>query len=430
MWKYVEQFVSSLLNCHTGSEQTRSRTTQSGSGENSSVVVSNVLRKSPSDTCLPRLNEGDEILSINNNEVRAVKPEQIEKLIQAAANTRGKKLCWRVRQRVYDREERKDTLISQVSQKKYVSLPLLRRDTLSESIAVIRERLEDESLILKFESIHRKQSGETTNIAKLSENVQKNRYRDISPYDTTRVVLEDCITGDYINASHINMMIPTSNIVNRYIATQGPLPTTCIEFWQMVWEQKSKLVVMVTTLLERGRTKCHKYWPDKHKTETFGHLEVTCIVEMETPYLVHREFCLKNKQTNTETNVIQMQYVAWPDHGVPIDASDFLSFVWKVREYRDEVNAPTIVHCSAGIGRTGVLILMETAMCLIEANEPVYPIQIVLEMRRQRAMLIQTTSQFKFVCEAIVRVFNDGTVKPLEKFNALGKVLASREDDI
>ncbi|XP_076326930.1 tyrosine-protein phosphatase non-receptor type 3-like isoform X3 [Tachypleus tridentatus] len=378
MWKYVEQFVCSLLNCHTGSKQTTSRTIQThqenndgivsvkmkadsqrlfgfkfkgGSGENSPVVVSSVLRKSPADTCLPRLNEGDEILSINNNDVRALKPEQIEKLIQAAADTRVKELCLRVRQRiffvfvVYDIEEGKNTLISQVSKRKYLSLPLLRCDTLNESIALITEGLKDESLILKFESIPRRQSGETNNIAKLPENVQKNRYKDVSPYDTTRVVLEDCLTGDYINASNINMVIPTLNIVNRYIATQGPLSTTCIEFWQMVWEQKSKLVVMVTTLLERGRTKCHKYWPDKNKTETFGHLEITCTVEIETPCLVHREFRLKHKQTNTETNVNQMQYIAWPDHGVPIDASDFLSFVWKVREYRDVVNVPTIVHC-------------------------------------------------------------------------------------
>ncbi|XP_076326934.1 tyrosine-protein phosphatase non-receptor type 3-like isoform X7 [Tachypleus tridentatus] len=364
MWKYVEQFVCSLLNCHTGSKQTTSRTIQThqenndgivsvkmkadsqrlfgfkfkgGSGENSPVVVSSVLRKSPADTCLPRLNEGDEILSINNNDVRALKPEQIEKLIQAAADTRVKELCLRVRQRiffvfvVYDIEEGKNTLISQVSKRKYLSLPLLRCDTLNESIALITEGLKDESLILKFESIPRRQSGETNNIAKLPENVQKNRYKDVSPYDTTRVVLEDCLTGDYINASNINMVIPTLNIVNRYIATQGPLSTTCIEFWQ----------------------------------------------------------------TNTETNVNQMQYIAWPDHGVPIDASDFLSFVWKVREYRDVVNVPTIVHCSAGIGRTGVLILMETAMSLIEANKPVYPLEIVQEMRRQRPMLIQTTASLK-----------------------------------
>lgn len=96
-------------------------------------------------------------------------------------------------------------------------------------------------------------------------------------------------------------------------------------------------------------------------------------------------------QTNDERHITHMQYIAWPDHGVPDDATDFLEFVERVRKRRDGVTEPSIIHCSAGIGRTGVLILMETAMCLIEANEPVYPLDIVRCMRDQRAMLIQTS---------------------------------------
>lgn len=99
-----------------------------------------------------------------------------------------------------------------------------------------------------------------------------------------------------------------------------------------------------------------------------------------------------------------MQYVAWPDHGVPESSRQFIEFVQEVRQHRLGTVEPILVHCSAGIGRTGVLILMETAMCLIEANEPVYPLEIVRTMRDQRAMLIQTSSQYKFVCEAIVKV--------------------------
>lgn len=111
-----------------------------------------------------------------------------------------------------------------------------------------------------------------------------------------------------------------------------------------------------------------------------------------------------------------MQYLAWPDHGVPEEASEFLGFVQRVRRSRDGMVEPTVVHCSAGIGRTGVLILMETAMCLIEANEPVYPLDLTRDMRDQRAMLIQTSSQYKFVCEAILKVYNDGVVKPLPEY--------------
>ncbi|XP_022240781.1 tyrosine-protein phosphatase 1-like isoform X2 [Limulus polyphemus] len=414
MLKYVAHFMSSLLNCDSASKRLARRRRQTYGPDNTDgivtikmkadrqqifgfnlrieaeknnpVVVSKVILNSPADTCLPQLNEGDQILSVNNNDIRGLKQDEIEKLIQRAAESSDRELNLRVRQRVYDGEEEKDAAFSQFSKTTNASPRLPRRDTLSDSIVLLSEGLEDESLIFKFESIYRRKPGETTEIAKLHENLRKNRYRDISPYDATRVVLQSCTSGDYINASHVNM----------------------------VWEQKSTLIVMLTTLLERGRLKCHKYWPDKNKTETYGQLEITCVVEVETTSLVHRELHLINKEESTERKVIQMQYVAWPDHGVPVDASDFLAFVGKVRNYREGTDVPIIVHCSAGIGRTGVLILMETAMCLIEADEPVYPIEVVLEMRRQRAMLIQTTSQFKFVCEAILKVFKEGIVKPLE----------------
>ncbi|UYV61017.1 PTPN3 [Cordylochernes scorpioides] len=160
---------------------------------------------------------------------------------------------------------------------------------------------------------------------------------------------------------------------------------------QMVWEQQSTLVVMVTTLLEKGRVKCHKYWPDPVGSwQDYGPLRVTCRQQEVTSSFAFREFTLAHQTLEEERHVSHMQYLAWPDHGVPDDPSDFLHFISQVRESRAGMVEPTIVHCSAGIGRTGVLILMETAMCLIEANEPVYPLDIVKTMRDQRAMLIQT----------------------------------------
>ncbi|MPC13088.1 Tyrosine-protein phosphatase 1 [Portunus trituberculatus] len=121
-------------------------------------------------------------------------------------------------------------------------------------------------------------------------------------------------------------------------------------------------------------------------------------------------------QTQEERHITHMQYLAWPDHGVPDDSTEFLNFVTQVRKARVGMVEPTIVHCSAGIGRTGVLILMETAQCLIEANEPIYPLDIVKAMRDQRAMMIQTASQFRFVCEAIHRVYTEELVKPLAEY--------------
>ncbi|OUC42708.1 Protein-tyrosine phosphatase, partial [Trichinella nativa] len=130
---------------------------------------------------------------------------------------------------------------------------------------------------------------------------------------------------------------------------------------------------MLTATVERGRIKCHQYWPKLFETQRYGRL-----------------------QSNEERSVTHMQYSAWPDHGVPDDSKELIDFVVEVRQTRTGMVEPVIVHCSAGIGRTGVLILLETSMCLIEASEPIYPLEIVRNMRDQRAMLIQTAGQYKF----------------------------------
>ncbi|XP_050686630.1 uncharacterized protein LOC126980589 isoform X5 [Eriocheir sinensis] len=287
---------------------------------------------------------------------------------------------------------------------------------LQESLMLLGEGLEAGSLVAQFEQLYRRKPGLTVTEARRQENEKKNRYRDISPYDTTRVTLTTSPSGDYINASYVNMEVQASGIVNRYIASQGPLAGTCADFWYMVWEQQSTLIVMLTTVVEQGRVKCHRYWPRLYETVDFGILQVTCNKEEETPGFAFREFTLINTETQEERHITHMQYLAWPDHGVPDDSTEFLNFVTQVRKARVGMVEPTIVHCSAGIGRTGVLILMETAQCLIEANEPIYPLDIVKAMRDQRAMMIQTASQFRFVCEAIHRVYTEELVKPLAEY--------------
>ncbi|XP_022645902.1 uncharacterized protein LOC111243893 isoform X1 [Varroa destructor] len=291
---------------------------------------------------------------------------------------------------------------------------------LRESMLLLKEGLHSGALVAQFDQLYRKKQGMSCDVSKLAANALRNRYKDISPYDKTRVILTTDAgnTNDYINASYVIMKVPSSGIVNRYIATQGPLQNTAIDFWQMVWEQQSTLVVMLTTLVEKGRLKCYKYWPSLYETQSFGQLQVSCVAEQETSSFAFREFSLvRNDGTgDEERHISHMQYLAWPDHGVPDDATDFLEFIARVRSARDAMVEPTIVHCSAGIGRTGVLILMETAMCLIEANEPVYPLEITRTMRDQRAMLIQTASQYKFVCEAILKVYREGIVKPLPEY--------------
>nr|KAF6497290.1 protein tyrosine phosphatase non-receptor type 4 [Rousettus aegyptiacus] len=283
--------------------------------------------------------------------------------------------------------------------------------SLRESMIQLAEGLITGTVLTQFDQLYRKKPGMTMSCAKLPQNISKNRYRDISPYDATRVILKG--NEDYINANYINMEIPSSSIINQYIACQGPLPHTCTDFWQMTWEQGSSMVVMLTTQVERGRVKCHQYWPEPTGSSSYGCYQVTCHSEEGNTAYIFRKMTLFNQEKNESRQLTQIQYIAWPDHGVPDDSSDFLNFVCHVRNKRAGKEEPIVVHCSAGIGRTGVLITMETAMCLIECNQPVYPLDIVRTMRDQRAMMIQTPSQYRFVCEAILKVYEEGIVKPL-----------------
>ncbi|XP_077513961.1 protein tyrosine phosphatase Meg isoform X2 [Amblyomma americanum] len=386
-----------------------------GADQSLPILVSRVVPHTPADTCSPRLREGDQLLLINGRDVAGLSHEQVVKLIRAPKD--NGELVLTVKAQVPAGE--------QIEEPDFQYIPdsaVAGRGNrggggaLAESMLLLAEGLESGATIAQFEQLYRKKADFTMKCARLPANLSKNRYRDISPYDATRVILQEGTSGDYINASYVNMNIPTSGIVNRYIATQGPLPNTTVDFWEMVWEQQCTLVVMLTTLVERGRIKCHKYWPDLYETDTYGYLQVSCVRQKETPSFAFREFTLINTQNREERHITHMQYLAWPDHGVPEDSSEFLGFVQRVRRSRDGMVEPTVVHCSAGIGRTGVLILMETAMCLIEANEPVYPLDLTRDMRDQRAMLIQTSSQYKFVCEAILKVYNEGVVKPLPEY--------------
>jgi len=383
------------------------------------IIVSRVAPNTPADLCNPRLNEGDQVLFINGRDVSQHTHEQVVQFIRASRETHSGELELVVRPNVYIGEDVLEEpdfqFIPDTPSSSLLPPGIL---PLQGSMMLLHQSLQSGQALAQFEQLYRKKPGLTMNAAKLNENIPKNRYRDISPYDLTRVTIQGA-SGDYINANYVNMEIPGSGVVNRYIAAQGPLPTSCQDFWEMIWEQQCGLVVMLTTKVERGRIKCHQYWPELYASMNYQHLQVTCTREEHTSMGAFREFTLTNLQGGegaAPRHIEQMQYISWPDHGVPDDSTDFLDFVVRVRSSRAAMVEPTVVHCSAGIGRTGVLITMETAMCLIEANQPVYPLDTVRQMRDQRAMLIQTSSQYKFVCEAIQRVYNEKVVKPLDDY--------------
>nr|XP_033786523.1 tyrosine-protein phosphatase non-receptor type 3 isoform X3 [Geotrypetes seraphini] len=377
------------------------------------LVVSRITPGSPADKCIPRLNEGDQIVLINGRDISEHTHDQVVMFIKASRESHTRELALLVKRKVVRLFESKseDDIDSHILPESILPTCPDYGDTLEESMEQLKKGLESGAGLIQFEQLYRKKPGLAITHAKTGQNMDKNRYKDVLPYDVSRVTLQG--NEDYINANYVNMEIPVAGIVNKYIATQGPLPHTCAHFWQLVWEHSLSLIIMLTTLTERGRTKCHQYWPDPPEVMEYGNFRVKCLSEDCTLAYVFREMLVTNIETGQEHAVTHLQYVAWPDHGVPDDSTDFLDFVNCVRQKRVE-NEPVLVHCSAGIGRTGVLVTMETAMCLIERNQPVYPLDIVRKMRDQRAMMVQTSSQYKFVCEAILRVYKEGLVQPLD----------------
>ncbi|XP_027535927.1 tyrosine-protein phosphatase non-receptor type 3 isoform X3 [Neopelma chrysocephalum] len=379
------------------------------------LVVSRITPGSPADKCIPKLNEGDQIVLINGRDISEHMHDQVVMFIKASRESHTRELALLVRRKVIKQfvESKSEDEADSHNLPESI-LPVCSEyggDTLEESMEQLRRGLESGTVLIQFEQLYRKKPGLAVTCAKVPQNMDKNRYKDVLPYDATRIILRG--DEDYINANYVNMEIPSVGIVNRYIATQGPLPHTCAHFWQVVWDHKLSLIIMLTTLTERGRTKCHQYWPDPPDVMEYGSFRVRCHSEDCTIAYVVREMVITNVETEQQHTVTHLQYVAWPDHGVPDDSMDFLEFVTCMRPKRVK-NEPVLVHCSAGIGRTGVLVTMETAMCLIERNQPVYPLDIVRKMRDQRAMMVQTSSQYKFVCEAILRVYKEGLVRPLD----------------
>ncbi|KAK5892382.1 hypothetical protein CesoFtcFv8_012767 [Champsocephalus esox] len=374
------------------------------------LAISHVKPDSPAGRCEPKLLEGDLIVLINGRDISEHTHDQVVMFIKASRESHSRELALLIRRKGPGRVAPllqlppALTLTCQSQGGRPSPSPSERVTTLEESMRQLERGIQSGTLCFHFENLYRRKPGLTLNCARLSENMDKNRYKDVLPYDATRVVLQG--QEDYINASHITVAPPESGVCLRYVAAQGPLPQTCTHFWQTVWEQQTHTIIMLTTLTERGRTKCHQYWPHPPEVKDYGHMRVKCHSEECNLAYVTRQFTLTHTQRGEERAVTHLQYVAWPDHGVPDDPSDFLLFISSVRERR-RGEEPLMVHCSAGIGRTGVLITMETALAQLDGGQPVFPLDIVKTVRDQRAMMVQTTCQFQFVCEAILRVYKE-----------------------
>ncbi|MCJ8734524.1 hypothetical protein PDJAM_G00236670 [Pangasius djambal] len=239
--------------------------------------------------------------------------------------------------------------------------------------------------------------------ALLPENRGKNRYNNILPYDSTRVKLscvDDDPSSDYINASYI----PGNNFRREYIATQGPLPGTKDDFWKMVWEQNVHNIVMVTQCVEKGRVKCDHYWPFDQDPLYYGDLIVRMQSESVLPEWTIREFKICSEdQLNYSRTVRQFHYTVWPDHGVPDSTQSLVQFVRTVRDYINRTlgSGPSVIHCSAGVGRTGTFIVLDRVLQQLNTKDTVDIYGAVFDLRLHRSHMVQTESQYTYLHQCV-----------------------------
>ncbi|PNJ52651.1 PTPN13 isoform 6 [Pongo abelii] len=237
-------------------------------------------------------------------------------------------------------------------------------------------------------------------IGQTKENRRKNRYKNILPYDATRVPLGD--EGGYINASFIKIPVGKEEFV--YIACQGPLPTTVGDFWQMIWEQKSTVIAMMTQEVEGEKIKCQRYWPNilGKTTMVSNRLRLALARMQQLKGFVVRAMTLEDIQTREVRHISHLNFTAWPDHDTPSQPDDLLTFISYMRHIHR--SGPIITHCSAGIGRSGTLICIDVVLGLISQDLDFDISDLVRCMRLQRHGMVQTEDQYIFCYQVILYV--------------------------
>ncbi|KAM9313714.1 tyrosine-protein phosphatase non-receptor type 9 [Pholidichthys leucotaenia] len=292
------------------------------------------------------------------------------------------------------------------------------------------KRKKKRGIYQEYEEIRKEPPAGTFDYSKKLSNQMKNRYSDVLCLDQSRVRLcqlsdDEDETSDYINASFMDGYKRR----NAYIATQGPLPKTFGDFWRMVWEQMVLIIVMTTRVVERGRVKCGQYWPlEEGRTEQHGYFWVrnTRIQVFQDFRLSHLE--LYNTQSGEKREVCHYLYVSWPDFGVPKSASAMLDFREHVLQKKEVAvqslgsswtgsprGPPVVVHCSAGIGRTGTFCTLDICLSQLEDVGTVDVQQTVRRMRTQRAFSIQTWDQYHFCYTAVIEYAQrNGKLSPVQ----------------
>ncbi|CAH8834066.1 unnamed protein product [Trichobilharzia szidati] len=260
---------------------------------------------------------------------------------------------------------------------------------------------DDAGFQAEFESLEQNvQNDWPTSVARSPENIAKNRYSNILAYDHSRVVLKETGTkSDYINANYVDGYHRRA----AYIAAQGPIPSTFDDFWLMVWEQMSNVIVMISNFVERGRRKCDKYWPSSGQ-QTYGNISVRIVSEVVRAFYTFRVFSIRNikaKRSSKDRFVYHYQYTDWRDFDVPPSPLPVLKFVEASITHWTLEKGPIVVHCSAGVGRTGTYICIESLIRQLKVEKAVSVRGFLEHIRQQRMKLVQTEQQYAFIHDAL-----------------------------
>ncbi|XP_019327171.1 PREDICTED: FERM and PDZ domain-containing protein 2 [Aptenodytes forsteri] len=269
-------------------------------------------------------------------------------------------------------------------------------------IRSLQLRIENQEVLKEFMALEHVKPIDDCRTGKAPENQHKNRDQDILPYDRTRVPLGE--KNGYINASYIRMKVGEEELF--HIITQGPLPSTVADFWQMVWESESDMIAMMTKEVELGQVKCHRYWPEPPRDSidlANFHLRLDNYQILE--YFIIRTIEMINKQTEEKRIINHLQFTTWPDHNTPKLAEQLVKFICYMRKVHS--TGPIVAHCSTGIGRSGVLLCIEVLLSYIEKDLCFNIKQIVRDLRHQRFGMIQTKDEYFFCYEVVLEVLQN-----------------------
>jgi protein-tyrosine phosphatase len=269
--------------------------------------------------------------------------------------------------------------------------PISKGDLVSAYIE--RHRDSDYGFQQEFELLPDRFSDRTTRASDARENVYKNRYPDIKSYDQTRVKISqiDSIAGsDYINANFVMGYKERK----KFICAQGPMDTTVNDFWRMIWEQHLELILMLTNLEEYSKTKCAKYWPDKcDGDKCFGDITVTHVQETRYSDYIVRELRISRNapgKEKEERQITQYHYLVWKDFMAPEHPNGIIKFIKRVNEAYSIEKGCILIHCSAGVGRTGTLVALDCLLQQLKEEEHVSIFNTICDLRHQRNFLVQS----------------------------------------